>query len=95
MSSGVVRITLTDGDEFEVEQGETVLEAALRAGVMIPYSCQSGTCRTCLSRVISGSVEHDPMYIDDLLIDDDEVADGYRLLCSSLAHADSTIEIGG
>jgi ferredoxin len=95
MTSGNVRITLTDGDEFEVEPGETVLEAAQRSGVIIPYSCQSGTCRTCISRVISGSVEHDPEYVDDLLIDEDEVAAGYRLLCSSLAHADSTIEIGG
>ena len=69
--------------------------AALRSGVIIPYSCQSGTCRTCRSRVISGSVEHDPEYVDDLLIDEDEVAAGYRLLCSSLAYADSTIEIGG
>jgi ferredoxin len=94
MTSENVRITLTDGEEFEVEPGETVLEAALRSGVIIPYSCQSGTCRTCMSKVISGSVEHDPMYVDDLLIDEDEVAAGYRLLCSSFAHADSTIEIG-
>lgn len=93
MTSGSVRITLTDGDEFNVDPGETVLEAAMRAGVMIPYSCQSGTCRTCMSRVISGNVEHDPLYVDDLLIDEDEVAAGYRLLCSSLVHADSTIEI--
>ncbi len=47
-----------------------------------------------MSKVISGSVEHDPEYVDDLLIDEDEVAAGYRLLCSSFAHDDSTIEIG-
>lgn len=87
-------VTLTDGTSFEVERGETVLDAALRAGVEIPYSCYSGTCRTCLSRVVSGSVEHDPEYADDLFIDEDEVAAGYRLLCSSLVYADSVIEIG-
>ena len=79
---------------FGVAPGETVLEAALRANVDLPYSCRSGTCRTCLSRVVSGHVEHDPDYADELLIEDDEVAEGYRLLCSSLAYADSVIDVG-
>jgi CDP-4-dehydro-6-deoxyglucose reductase len=95
MTQGTVVVTLTDGDSFEVEPGETVLAAAQRAGVIIPYSCQSGTCRTCKSRVISGSVEHDPDYVLDLLIEEHEVAEGYRLLCSALAHSDAVIEIGG
>lgn len=79
---------------FDVVPGETVLTAALRAEINIPYSCRSGTCRTCISRVVSGHVEHDPDYADELFIDDDEVAAGYRLLCSSLAHAESVIDIG-
>jgi ferredoxin len=95
MTRDSVRITLTDGESFEVARGETVLEAALRAGVTIPYSCQSGTCRTCYSRVVEGAIEHDPEYADDLLIEEDEVAAGFRLLCSSFAHADSVVEIGG
>lgn len=79
---------------FEVLAGETVLEAALRADVDLPYSCRGGTCRTCYSRVISGEIEHDPVYADELFIEEDEYAAGYRLLCSSLAHADSVIDIG-
>jgi len=79
---------------FDVVPGETVLAAALRAEIDIPYSCRSGTCRTCISRVVSGHIEHDPDYADELFIDDDEVAAGYRLLCSSLAYADSVISIG-
>ena len=69
-------VTLTDGFRFEVGPGEVVLDAALRAGARIPYSCRGGTCRTCISRVLSGCVEHDPDYADDLLIDADEIADG-------------------
>jgi ferredoxin len=91
---GTYGIMLGDGRYFEVAPGETVLEAALQAGIDIPYSCRGGTCRTCMSRVISGSIEHDPLYADDLLIDADEVAAGYRLLCSSFAHGDSVVEIG-
>jgi ferredoxin len=79
---------------FDVISGETVLTAALRAEIDIPYSCRSGTCRTCISRIVSGHVEHDPDFADELFIDDDEVAAGYRLLCSSLAYADSVIDIG-
>src|SRR5262245_16383004 len=87
-------VTLTDGAYFEVAPDETVLDAALRAGVAIPYSCRGGTCRTCISRVLSGCIEHDPDYADDLLIDADEIAAGYRLLCSALAYTDSVLEVG-
>ena len=90
-----VGVMLADGRYFEVAPGETVLAAALRSGIDVPYSCRGGTCRTCIARVVSGSVEHDPDYVDDLLIDADEVADGYRLLCSSLAYEDSVVELGG
>jgi hypothetical protein len=44
--------------------------------------------------VVSGCVEHDPDYADDLLIDSEEIADGYRLLCSALVYADSVLELG-
>ena len=88
-------VMLGDGQYFDVAQGQTVLQAALDAGIDLPYSCRSGTCRTCISRVISGSIEHDPDYIDDLLIEADEVAAGYRLLCSSFAYTDSLVELGG
>jgi ferredoxin len=89
-----VFVTLTDGFRFEVAPGETVLDAAIRTGAPIPYSCRGGTCRTCISRVISGCIEHDSEYAEDLLIDDDEVAAGYRLLCSALVYADSVLEVG-
>ncbi len=79
---------------FEVRHGETILEAATRAEIDIPYSCRSGTCRTCMSRVESGDVRHDPEYADELLIDEEEVAAGFRLLCSSLVYSESVIDIG-
>ena len=90
----MVGVMLMDGRYFEVAPGETVLEAAHRAGIDIPYSCRGGTCRSCISRVVSGSIEHDPSYADELLIDEDEIADGYRLLCSSFAYEDSVVELG-
>ncbi len=80
------------GIQFVVEKGETILEAAENAGIVLSYSCRSGTCRSCMTRVLSGSAEHDPEYADELNIDAGEMADGYRLLCSSLVYSDLVLE---
>lgn len=89
-----VTIRTVDGQSFDVEPDEIVLDAAIRQGVDIPYSCRSGTCRTCLSKVLAGRIEHEEEWADDLMISPAEVAEGFRLLCSSLAYADSDVEPG-
>jgi CDP-4-dehydro-6-deoxyglucose reductase, E3 len=86
-----VYLTKTDV-QFNVKDGETILEAAEDAGIVLSYSCRSGTCRSCMTRVLSGSAEHDPEYADELNIDAGELADGYRLLCSSLVYSDLVLE---
>jgi ferredoxin len=78
--------------QFTVEDGETILEAAENAGIVLAFSCRSGTCRSCLTRVLSGKAEHDPEYADELSIDAFEHKDGYRLLCSALAYSDLELE---
>jgi CDP-4-dehydro-6-deoxyglucose reductase len=89
--SYTVRLSKT-GAQFTVADGETILEAAENAGVILTYSCRSGTCRSCLTRVLSGCAEHDPEYADELSIDAGELEDGYRLLCSALACSDLELE---
>jgi ferredoxin len=78
--------------EFTVNEGETILEAAENAGIILSYSCRGGTCRSCMTRVLSGCAEHDPEYADELSIDRGELADNYRLLCSALACSDLELE---
>ena len=85
-------IKLTGGEEFDAEPNEIILEAAERAGIILAHSCLSGTCRSCMTEVLSGIVEHDPEYADDLHIDDDEIADGWRLLCSAFARTDVVLD---
>ena len=80
------------GVTFEADDDETIMEAAERAGIFMVHSCLSGTCRSCMTRVISGIVEHDPEYIDDLNIADYEVEEGYRLLCSAFARTDVELD---
>lgn len=79
---------MTSCAEFEVAPDETIMEGAARAGIFLAHSCLSGTCRACMTEVLNGTVEHDPEYADELNIDDDEIEDGYRLICSSFALTD-------
>jgi CDP-4-dehydro-6-deoxyglucose reductase, E3 len=54
------RITLRrSGKFFTVNQGETVLEAALRHEIWLPYACRGGTCGSCRATIVSGAVAYD------------------------------------
>ncbi len=44
--------------EYEALTGETVLEALLRQGAQVPYSCRRGSCHTCALHCSEGQVEH-------------------------------------
>lgn len=77
------RITLKlDGVEtvFELgEQGENILDAALKHGVDLPFACKGGVCATCRAKVEVGSVEMDVNYS----LAPDELAAGFVLTCQS------------
>lgn len=45
------------GDVIEVEDGQTLLQAALRQGVWLPFACGHGTCGTCKVQVLEGFVD--------------------------------------
>jgi toluene monooxygenase electron transfer component len=55
----MARISLSDGDEaFECAPGDTILRAALRAGVGMSYSCNVGSCGNCRFELLEGHVTH-------------------------------------
>ena len=62
-----------------VEENETVLAAALRAGLDLPYSCRGGMCSTCRAKVTEGAVRMDVNYG----LEPWETAAGYVLTCQS------------
>ncbi|MGV0848928.1 2Fe-2S iron-sulfur cluster-binding protein [Mycolicibacterium phlei] len=64
----------------EYRPGNTLLQTARMAGLRAPSSCETGSCGTCMARVVCGSAR---MLNNDAL-DDDEVADGWVLTCQSL-----------
>jgi len=78
------------GHQFSCEEDETVLAAAIRAGVGLPYGCKNGACSSCRGKVLSGSVTH-KAHQERALSKDDEAA-GYALFCCATAHADLVIE---
>lgn len=60
--------------------GNTLLQTARTAGLRAPASCETGSCGTCMARIVDGSAR---MLNNDAL-DDDEVAEGWVLTCQSL-----------
>jgi ring-1,2-phenylacetyl-CoA epoxidase subunit PaaE len=58
---------------------DTILDAATRAGLELPYSCRAGVCSTCRTKVVSGEVAMDQNYA----LEDWELEQGYVLACQS------------
>lgn len=55
----VFTVTLkTSGRRFPVAPGETVLEAAQRAGIALPYSCRAGVCGSCKATLLQGHCDY-------------------------------------
>lgn len=78
------------GRTFEAPDTLTVLEAAGFANLRLPRSCRNGTCRTCLCRVIEGTVRHT---IEWPGLSAEEKAQGYILPCVAVAQTDLVIEV--
>ena len=57
--SKTFRVTVQPGGEtFEAAADQTLLLAGLASGISLPWSCRTGTCRTCIARLLSGCIEH-------------------------------------
>lgn len=86
------RVTLQPGGEsFDAAADQTVLLAGLAAGVALPWSCRTGTCRTCIARLLRGRIEHRIPWPGLSL---EEKAEGYILPCVAEPRSDLTITCG-
>lgn len=78
------------GREFALEGSESLLTAAHRQGLTLPYSCRTGRCSTCKCRVVSGETR---ALGDEAGLTADERAQGWILSCVRTAAEDVVLEV--
>jgi propane monooxygenase reductase subunit len=79
------------GIEMEVDEDETILDAAFRQGIMLMHGCKEGQCSSCKSFLLDGDVDLDRY--STFALPDFEEAEGYTLLCRAHALTDVEIEL--
>lgn len=76
--------------EFQVAAGQSVLDGAMEAGIVLPYSCRTGACSTCKGKVESG--EYEAGSSPAQILSPEELAAGYTLFCQAKPTSDLVIE---
>ena len=78
------------GQSFDVEESESVLTAALRQGVMLPYGCKNGACGSCKGKIVSGAVDYGHYHAR--VLTEEERARGKALFCQARPLGELVIE---
>jgi CDP-4-dehydro-6-deoxyglucose reductase/ferredoxin-NAD(P)+ reductase (naphthalene dioxygenase ferredoxin-specific) len=84
-----VKIAQWPAEPVMVDDGTTILDAALDLGVPFPHGCRSGNCGACKSRIYAGRVRMD--LHSDFALSAEEAADGFALACR--AHPETDVEL--
>ncbi len=75
---------------FSADADETILDAALEHGLVLPYSCRNGACGVCKGKILEGSVDYGKSLL--FMLTDEEKANGMALFCCSKPLSDLVIE---
>ncbi len=76
---------------FDIKPSQTILEAAIAAGINIPFGCRNGGCGSCKGKVLSGEVFCEEY--QQSAMTDEEKANGSTLCCQSYVSSDVRLEI--
>lgn len=76
---------------FQVEKGETVLQAALRLDIPVPWGCGGGVCGVCMGQIVSGEL----VYPDGepLALFEEDAASGKGLFCVGHPATDLVLDV--
>ena len=78
------------GHQFPAAADETILAAALNAGLLLPYGCRDGACGACKGQLIEGSVDYG--HCTEKALPESEKANGAVLFCQARCRSDVVIE---
>ena len=82
---------LPSGHAFQAKPSQTIVEAAIDAGIHLPYGCRNGVCGACKGKVVEGKV-----HLEDYqssVISEEEIKNGMTLFCRAIATENLIIEI--
>ncbi len=79
------------GRSFSVETGESVLTAALRQGLVLPYGCRSGACGSCMAKLLAGRIRYDGDTPPPAL-EQSDIQAGKILVCQAYPLTDLALE---
>lgn len=85
----MLRVTLSDGTSFEAEDEESILDAALRNGIVLEHSCKTGRCGVCRAKVKMGSTQ---VLREEEGLAAEDVAAGFVLTCCRTVTSDLVID---
>jgi ferredoxin len=74
----------------DAHETDSLLEAALLAGIRLPNSCRNGTCRTCMCKLVSGDIAYRIAWPG---LSQEEKQEGWILPCVALALTDVVLDV--
>lgn len=82
-----VRLPNAETATFECHEDHFILNAALAAGVSLPFGCRMASCGMCTGRIVEGTIERP----EQIVLTEAQVAAGFALLCKSQPRSDLVI----